>query len=103
MLGPEHDSLLLFLEVFRKFGVLQVTEVHQVREVDCFFCDLSGRKINFYKLEKLWSVHVATDREARYRTSYFFARCVTRNREAIEAKQKHILSTSPTLNPNIYC
>ena len=28
---PEHNSLLLLLEVLRKFGVLQVTEVHHVR------------------------------------------------------------------------
>ena len=33
---PEHDSPLIFLEVLYKFKVLQVTEVHQVPEVDCF-------------------------------------------------------------------
>ena len=35
VVSPEHDSPLVLLEVFCKFGVLQVTEVHQVRDVDC--------------------------------------------------------------------
>ena len=37
----EHNSLLVFWEVFYKFGVLQVTEVHHIRQGTCFSIHLT--------------------------------------------------------------